>query len=80
MADKEISVKEVRKNEAGEKISVIMRVLGVEFVFGKFGNKIEIIFKSKPEAQIHDPCACEVPVYMFNKARRQAAAILLSKK
>lgn len=72
MAD-EISVEEV----SADGCRVSLRVMNMRFVFvRKSGGAIELVSKSKPDAQFYDPDACWVPKNMFLAACKKAGAIL----
>lgn len=64
---------EVVKAEPGR---VEIRILSVHFVFAYDGQVIRIVSKFKPDSQVYDPKVLSVPTGLFNKACRQAAAIL----
>lgn len=74
----EIFVKKV----SPDRLKATIQVLNVEFIFRRRndGDRIEIISKRKPDAQVHDPATCWVPTNLFNKACRMAAAILFSRQ
>lgn len=63
----------------GKAVRVFTRAGNVVFCFYLSKEGRLAYTKSKPESQVHDPDACWVPDWIFNKIYRQAAAILLEK-
>ena len=56
-----------------------IRALNVRFIFGLRDGKVTEVEKPyKPEAQVYDPAACEVPDVIYDEAVALAAKILLN--